>query len=118
MMNWRVLHKSVFLTCPNECIQNNPNHDRQALSFYNQTMVDRRSPKRKMQQKGAQQLSNAELLALLIGSGHRGESAVHLMQRLLSSVDNNILELHAMAIEKMMERKGIGLAKAVKIKAP
>ena len=74
-------------------------------------------PREKMQQKGAQQLSNAELLALLIGSGNRGESAVHLMQRLLSSVDNNILELHTMALEKMMEWKGIGLAKAVKIKA-
>ena len=74
-------------------------------------------PREKMQQRGAQQLSNAELLALLIGSGNKGESAVHLMQRLLSSVDNNILELHAMALEKMMEWKGIGLAKAVKIKA-
>ena len=74
-------------------------------------------PREKMQQRGAQQLSNAELFALLIGSGNKGESAVHLMQRLLSSVDNNILELHAMAIEKMMEWKGIGLAKAVKIKA-
>ena len=74
-------------------------------------------PREKMQQRGAQQLSNAELLALLIGSGNQGESAVHLMQRLLSSVDNNILELHAMALEKMMEWKGIGLAKAVKIKA-
>lgn len=74
-------------------------------------------PREKMHQKGAQQLTNAELLALLIGSGHHGESAVHLMQRLLSSVDNNIIELHAMALEKMMEWKGIGLAKAVKIKA-
>lgn len=70
-----------------------------------------------MQHKGAQELSNAELLALLIGSGNRGESSVHLMQRLLSSVDNNIPELHAIALEKMMEWKGIGLAKAVKIKA-
>ena len=74
-------------------------------------------PREKMQLKGAQQLSNAELSALLIGSGHPGESAVHLMQRLLSSVDNNILALHEMALEKMMEWKGIGLAKAVKIKA-
>lgn len=56
-----------------------------------------------MQHKGAQELSNAELLALLIGSGNRGESSVHLMQRLLSSVDNNIPELHAIALEKMME---------------
>jgi DNA repair protein RadC len=68
-----------------------------------------------MQQNGAQQLSNAELLALLTGSGNKEESAVHLMQR-LSAVDNNIMELHAMALEKMMEWKGIGLAKAVKIK--
>ena len=74
-------------------------------------------PREKMQQNGAQQLSNAELLALLIGSGNKEESAVHLMQRLLSAVDNNIMELHAMALEKMMDWKGIGLAKAVKIKA-
>lgn len=74
-------------------------------------------PREKMQQNGAQQLSNAELLALLIGSGNKEESAVHLMQRLLSAVDNNIMELHAMALEKMMEWKGIGLAKAAKIKA-
>jgi DNA repair protein RadC len=73
-------------------------------------------PREKMQQNGAQQLSNAELLALLIGSGNKEESAVHLMQRLLSAVDNNIMELHAMALEKMMEWKGIGLAKAVNIK--
>jgi|SaaInl6LU_22_DNA_1037377.scaffolds.fasta_scaffold33163_1 DNA repair protein RadC len=73
-------------------------------------------PREKMQQNGAQQLSNAELLALLTGSGNKEESAVHLMQRLLSAVDNNIMELHAMALEKMMEWKGIGLAKAVKIK--
>ena len=72
-------------------------------------------PREKMQQNGAQQLSNAELLALLTGSGNKEESAVHLMQR-LSAVDNNIMELHAMALEKMMEWKGIGLAKAVKIK--
>lgn len=74
-------------------------------------------PREKMQQNGAQQLSNAELLALLIGSGNKEESAVHLMQRLLSAVDNNIMELNAMALEKMMEWKGIGQAKAVKIKA-
>jgi DNA repair protein RadC len=72
-------------------------------------------PREKMEQNGAQQLSNAELLALLTGSGNKEESAVHLMQR-LSAVDNNIMELHAMALEKMMEWKGIGLAKAVKIK--
>lgn len=74
-------------------------------------------PREKMLAKGAQFLSNAELLALLIGSGNQGESAVHLMQRLLASVGNNMAKLHTMALEKLMDWKGIGPAKAVKIKA-
>ncbi|MGB2086342.1 MAG: RadC family protein [Flavobacteriaceae bacterium] len=74
-------------------------------------------PREKMLSKGSQQLTNAELLALLIGSGNQGESAVHLMQRLLASVNNNIGELHRLALERLMEWKGIGPAKAVKIKA-
>jgi len=73
-------------------------------------------PREKMLAKGAQILSNAELLALLIGSGNQGESAVHLMQRLLASVGNNMAKLHTMALEKLMDWKGIGPAKAVKIK--
>ena len=61
-------------------------------------------PREKMLEKGAQSLSNAELLALLIGSGNQGESAVHLMQRLLASVDNNIVKLHGIALEKLRRR--------------
>ena len=74
-------------------------------------------PREKMLIKGEQSLSNAELLALLIGSGNQVESAVHLMQRLLASVENNMAKLHKMALEKLMDWKGIGPAKAVKIKA-
>lgn len=74
-------------------------------------------PREKMLAKGAQSLSNAELLALLIGSGNQEESAVHLMQRLLAFVENNIAKLHSMSLEKLMDWKGIGPAKAVKIKA-
>lgn len=74
-------------------------------------------PREKMLIKGEQSLSNAELLALLIGSGNQGESAVHLMQRLLASVENNMAKLHKMALEKLMDWKEIGPAKAVKIKA-
>jgi len=74
-------------------------------------------PREKMLIKGEQSLSNAELLAMLIGSGNQGESAVHLMQRLLASVENNMAKLHKMALEKLMDWKGIGPAKAVKIKA-
>lgn len=74
-------------------------------------------PREKMLAKGAHALTNAELLAILIGSGNTGESAVHLMQRLLASVANNLSELHHLALERLMEWKGIGPAKAVKIKA-
>lgn len=81
-----------------------------------QWAVDDR-PRERLLSKGAQQLSNAELLAILIGSGNPGESAVHLMQRLLASVENNVSQLHRMALERLMEWKGIGPAKAVKIKA-
>ena len=54
-------------------------------------------PREKMLSKGAQQLTNAELLALLIGSGSQNESAVHLMRRLLASVDNRVHKLHQIA---------------------
>ena len=74
-------------------------------------------PREKMLLSGAQQLTNAELLAILIGSGRPGASAVNLMQRLLASVGNNISKLHSIAFESLMEWKGIGPAKAVKIKA-
>ena len=74
-------------------------------------------PREKMLLKGAQQLTNAELLAILIGSGHPGSSAVDLMQRLLASVENSAAKLHATPLERLMDWKGIGPAKAVKIKA-
>ena len=74
-------------------------------------------PREKILSKGEQQLTNAELLALLIGSGSQNESAVHLMRRLLASVDNTVHKLHQIALENLMEWKGIGPAKAVKIKA-
>lgn len=74
-------------------------------------------PREKMLAKGAHSLTNAELLAILIGSGNPGESAVHLMQRLLFSVANNLSDLHRLSLERLMQWKGIGPAKAVKIKA-
>ena len=74
-------------------------------------------PCEKMLQNGAHQLTNAELLAILIGSGRPGASAVDLMQRLLVSVENSAAKLHALPLEHLMEWKGIGPAKAVKIKA-
>lgn len=74
-------------------------------------------PREKLIQKGSDYLSNAELLAILIGSGNRGESAVRLMQRMMSQYGNSLSELQKSSINKIMDYKGIGQAKAVKIKA-
>ena len=60
---------------------------------------------------------NAELIAILISSGSPKESAVDLMKRVLQSVDNNLLKLHKMPLEYLVKFNGIGMAKAVKIKA-
>jgi DNA repair protein RadC len=74
-------------------------------------------PREKLHQHGASYLSNAELIAILIGSGSPKESAVDLMKRVLQSVDNNLLKLHKMPLEHLVKFNGIGMAKAVIIKA-
>jgi len=57
------------------------------------------------------------LVAILIGSGNRDESAVALCQRILASADNNLSELGKRSIKQLMEFKGIGEAKAITIAA-
>ena len=65
--------------------------------------------------KGKSILSDAELIAILIGSGNREESAVDLSKRILDSVNNNIYELAKLPLEKLTTFKGIGEAKAIAI---
>ena len=67
--------------------------------------------------KGKAVLSDAELVAILIGSGSRNESAVSLSQRVLASVNNNLNVLGKLSLKQLMEFKGIGEAKAVTIAA-
>ncbi|WP_308992951.1 DNA repair protein RadC [Mariniflexile litorale] len=74
-------------------------------------------PREKLLYKGKATLSDAELVAILIGSGNRGESAVDLCKRILASVDNNLSELGKLSIKQLMEFKGIGEAKAITIAA-
>lgn len=74
-------------------------------------------PREKMLLKGRIALSDAELVAILISSGSRNESAVSLSQRILASVDNNLSELGRLSITELMEFKGIGQAKAISIAA-
>jgi len=72
-------------------------------------------PREKLLVKGRLVLTDAELLAILIGSGSRDESAVGLSQRILASVTNNLSELGKMSIKDLMKFKGIGEAKAITI---
>ncbi|MBR3067861.1 MAG: DNA repair protein RadC [Prevotella sp.] len=74
-------------------------------------------PREKLRDKGPQALSNAELLAILIGSGTPGVSAVELMQTVLSDCKNNLNTLGKMTIRQLMDYKGIGEAKAITILA-
>lgn len=74
-------------------------------------------PREKLLLKGRTALSDAELIAILIGSGSRNESAVSLSQRILASADNNLSELGRLSIPELMEFKGIGEAKAISIAA-
>lgn len=76
-------------------------------------------PREKLMTLGAAALSNAELLAILIGSGSTEESAVELMKRLLSDCNNNLNSLGKMTISELTDSryKGLGPAKAVTILA-
>jgi DNA repair protein RadC len=74
-------------------------------------------PREKLMNKGKASLSDAELIAILIGSGSRNESAVQLSKRILSSVDNNLNALGKLSLQQLMNFKGIGEAKAISIQA-
>jgi len=74
-------------------------------------------PREKLMLKGKAALSDAELIAILIGSGSRNESAVQLSKRILASVDNNLNALGKQSLQQLMGFKGIGEAKAISIAA-
>ena len=74
-------------------------------------------PREKMISKGAQALTNAELLAILIGSGNDEDSAVALMQKVLAAYDNSLDRVGRLSIDELCRFKGIGPAKAVTILA-
>ncbi len=74
-------------------------------------------PREKLLKKGVQSLSDAEIIALLIGSGTRNESAVELSKKVLKSANNNLNELGKLDIPELIKMKGIGEAKAITILA-
>lgn len=74
-------------------------------------------PREKLRDKGRTALSDAELIAILISTGNREESAVALSKRILASVDHNLNNLGKLSIKQLMAFKGIGEAKAITIAA-
>lgn len=74
-------------------------------------------PREKLLHKGINSLSNAELIAILIGSGNKHESAVDLSKRILHSLKNNLNDLGKLTINELQSFNGIGQAKAISIKA-
>lgn len=72
-------------------------------------------PREKLALKGKAVLSDAELLAILIGSGSRNESAVELCKRILASINNNLNALGKLSVQQLSKFKGIGEAKAISI---
>ena len=74
-------------------------------------------PREKMERLGAQALSDAELLAILVGSGSTKEDAVSLMKRILADCNNNLNTLGKMSIRDLCQYNGVGPAKAITIMA-
>ena len=74
-------------------------------------------PREKLERLGPQALSDAELLAILVGSGSAKEDAVSLMKRILSACNNNLNTLGKLSIADLCAYNGIGPAKAITILA-
>ncbi|KMQ68422.1 hypothetical protein ACM39_07860 [Chryseobacterium sp. FH2] len=72
-------------------------------------------PREKFLLKGKNSLSDSELLAIIMGSGNREETAVELARKILASVDNNWHQLSLLSIKDLMKFKGIGEVKAISI---
>lgn len=84
-----------------------------AFSIKNWSEDDR--PREKLMRKGKGVLTDSELLAILIGSGSKNESAVDLSKRILGSVGNNLNALGKLSLKQLLLFKGIGEAKAISI---
>jgi DNA repair protein RadC len=89
------------------------NHLQTKLSIKSWAEIDR--PREKLRLKGKQSLSDAELIAILLGSGNRTQSAVELAQHILHASDNNLVKISRQSITDLIKFKGIGEAKAVSV---
>lgn len=74
-------------------------------------------PREKLLYKGIYALSDAELIAILLGSGNNEQSAVDLARDVLKLADNNLVKLGKLGIDDLQKLKGVGQAKAINILA-
>jgi DNA repair protein RadC len=79
------------------------------------TWAEEDRPREKLLAQGRRSLSDAELIAILIGSGSRSESAVDLSKRILQAYENNLNTLGKLSVQELSKFKGIGEAKAISI---
>ncbi|MEI6864582.1 DNA repair protein RadC [Flavicella sp.] len=87
--------------------------EKESFTIKNWDISDR--PREKLLLNGKKTLSDSELIAILIGSGNRNESAVELAKRILATCKNNLRVLEKMSILDLQKFKGIGEAKAISI---
>ena len=83
------------------------------LTIKNLSEEDR--PREKLLSKGIASLSNSELLAIILGSGNKTQSAVELAKHILSSYNNNLNNIAKLSVNDLMQFNGIGEAKAISI---
>ena len=83
------------------------------ISIKNLAEDDR--PREKLVTKGKNSLSDAELLAIVLGSGNIKETAIQLAQRILSENDNNLANLAKLNINELKKYRGVGTVKAINI---
>src|SRR5687768_16273770 len=88
-------------------------HETKALNIKSWSPEDR--PREKLLIKGTSSLSDAELIAILLGSGTTTMSAVEVAKKVLKGVDNNLHDLARLSVKDLMKIKGIGAAKAITI---
>ncbi len=89
--------------------------NKERVSFSIKSWAEDDRPREKLLKKGKLALSDAELIAILISSGSRNESAVELSKRILAGAKNNLSNLGKFSMQELCQFKGVGPAKAVSI---
>ena len=113
MREANVFKKYVSLFHPQKTIAMETYEPNNSIKFW----AEEERPREKLLLKGKSVLTNAELIAILIGSGTKTLSAVELSRQLLQRSTNNLIELSKMSVSDLKKVKGIGEAKAISIVA-